>query len=392
MLNIALFGPPGAGKGTQSKLLLEKYNLTYISTGDILREEIVKQTALGKEAKEIIDKGGLVPDEIIVQIIEKKVTMNLDSRGILFDGFPRTVVQAYILEGLLLKLNSSLTCMLSLEVPKDELVTRMLERAKVSGRADDNLEVIKVRMQEYENKTKPVIDFYKAKGNYFPIKGVGNVEEIFEQLCKTIESTISLDYFNVVLLGKPGSGKGTQGEILAKNNNLVYISTGKLLRKEIAAGTDLGMIAKPYMERGEIVPDEIAIKLIERQIEKNPSASGFIFKGFPRTIVQAYILDGLLRRINSKVSLMLNIRLSTLDAIKRLNDRSKTERKRVYDTSTEMILNRLDEYEKKTKPVIEYYKKQSVFFESDGSGTEEEVNARLQEAIRKGIRQVRNGD
>jgi adenylate kinase len=392
MLNIALFGPPGAGKGTQSKLLLEKYNLTYISTGDILREEIVKQTALGKEAKEIIDKGGLVPDEIIVQIIEKKVTMNLDSRGILFDGFPRTVVQAYILEGLLLKLNSSLTCMLSLEVPKDLLVARMLERAKVGGRADDNLEVIEVRMQEYENKTKPVIDFYKAKGNYYPIHGVGEVEDIFEQLCKTIESTISHDYFNVVLLGKPGSGKGTQGEILAKNNNLVYISTGKLLRKEITAGTELGMIAKPYMERGEIVPDEIAIKLIERQIERNPSASGFIFKGFPRTIVQAYILDGLLRRINSKVSLMLNIRLSTLDAIKRLNDRSKTERKRVYDSSTEMILNRLDEYEKKTKPVIEYYKKQSVFFDSDGSGTEEDVNARLQEAIRKGIRQVRNGD
>lgn len=392
MLNIALFGPPGAGKGTQSKLLLEKYNLTYISTGDILREEIAKQTALGKEAKLIIDKGGLVPDEIIVQIIENKVTMNLDSRGILFDGFPRTVVQAYILEGLLLKLNSSLTCMLSLEVPEDELITRMLERAKTSGRADDNLEVIKVRMQEYDKKTKPVIDFYKGKGIYYPIKGVGNVEQIFEQLCKTIESTISQDYFNVVVLGKPGSGKGTQGELLARQNNLVYISTGKLLRREITAGSELGLAAKPYMERGEIVPDEIAIKLIERQIEKNPTASGFIFKGFPRTIVQAYILDGLLRRINSKVSLMLNIRLSTLDAIKRLNDRSKTEKKRVYDTTTEMILNRLEEYEKKTKPVIEYYKKQSVFFDVDGAGTEEEVNVRLQETIKKGIRQVRNGD
>jgi len=392
MLNIALFGPPGAGKGTQSKLLLEKFNLTYISTGDMLREEIARETPLGKEAREIIDRGGLVPDEIIVQIIEKKVIMNLDSRGILFDGFPRTVVQAYILEGLLLKLNSSLTCMLSLEVPNDELVTRMLERSKTSGRADDNLEVIKVRMQEYENKTKPVIDFYRAKGNYYPINGVGSVEEIFEQLCRTIDSTMKQDYFNVVLLGKPGSGKGTQGEILARNNDLVYISTGKLLRKEIAAGTDLGMAAKPYLERGEIAPDEIAIKLIERQIERNPSASGFIFKGFPRTIVQAYILDGLLRKINSKVSLMLNLRLSTLDAMKRLNDRSKTERKRVYDTSTELILNRLEEYEKKTKPVIEYYKKQSIFFEIDGAGTEDEVNSRLQEAIKKGVRQMRTGD
>jgi len=178
MLNIALFGPPGAGKGTQSKLLLEKYNLTYISTGDILREEISKKTPLGIEAKGIIEKGGLVPDDLIVQIIEKKVTMNLNTAGILFDGFPRTVVQAYILEGLLSKMNTSLTCMLSLEVPKDELINRMLERAKVGGRADDTMDVIKVRLEEYENKTKPVIEFYREKNKYFPIDGVGSVDTI----------------------------------------------------------------------------------------------------------------------------------------------------------------------------------------------------------------------
>ncbi|MDD3701732.1 MAG: adenylate kinase [Bacteroidales bacterium] len=200
------------------------------------------------------------------------------------------------------------------------------------------------------------------------------------------------DYFNVVLLGKPGSGKGTQGEILARNNNLIYISTGKLMREEIAANTELGRIAKPFLDKGEIAPDEIAIKLIERQIERNRTAYGFIFKGFPRTIVQAYILDGLLRRMNSKVSLMLNIRLSTLDAIKRLHDRSKTEKRRAYDTTTELILNRLDEYEKKTKPVIEYYKKQSIFFDVDGAGSEEEVNDRLQDKIKQGLRQVRNID
>jgi len=265
--------------------------------------------------------------------------MNINSGGILFDGFPRTVVQAYILEGLLLKMNTSLTCMLSLEVPNDMLMERMLERAKTSGRSDDNLEVIKVRLNEYENKTKPVIDFYQEKGKYFPINGVGTIDSIFKELCHTIDNTFKQDYFNVVLLGKPGSGKGTQGEI--------------------------------------------AIKLIEKKIERNPSAAGFIFKGFPRTIVQAYILDGLLRRMNSRVSCMLNLKLTTLEAIKRLNDRGKTDRKRPYDLSTDMILNRLDEYEKKTKPVIDYYKKQSVFFEVDGTGTEDEVNQRLEEAVRK---------
>jgi adenylate kinase len=389
MLNIALFGPPGAGKGTQSKLLLEKYNLTYISTGDMLREEIANQTDLGSEAKLIIEKGGLVPDEIIVQIIEKKVTMNLTSQGILFDGFPRTVVQAYILEGLLLKMNTKLTCMLSLEVPHDELVGRLLERAQSSGRSDDTIDVIKYRMQEYEDKTKPVINFYQEKGKYFPINGVGTVDDIFKMLCETIDNNYKQDYFNVVLLGKPGSGKGTQGEILASKHNLVYISTGKLLRKEIAADTEIGRIAKPYMDRGEIVPDELAIRVIEHKIERNPNAAGFVFKGFPRTIVQAYILDGLLRRLNSRVSCMLNLKLTTLEAIKRLNDRSKTDRKRLYDTSTEMILHRLEEYEKKTRPVIENYKKQSVFFEVDGAGSEEAVNVRLETAMQTAIKQVR---
>jgi adenylate kinase len=389
MLNIALFGPPGAGKGTQSKLLLEKYNLTYISTGDMLREEIGSQSELGLEAKAIIDKGGLVSDEIIVQIIEKKVTMNLNSNGILFDGFPRTVVQAYILEGLLLKMNTKLTCMLSLEVPEHLLLDRMLERGKTSGRADDNIDVIKVRMQEYEDKTKPVINFYKEKEKYFPVNGVGSVDDIFANLCDTIDKNHKQDFFNLVLLGKPGSGKGTQGEILAKKYNLVYISTGKLLRKEIKADTEIGRIAKPFMDRGEIVPDELAIRVIEHAIEKNPNAAGFVFKGFPRTIVQAYILDGLLRRINSRVSCMLNLKLSTLEAIKRLNDRSKTERQRLYDTTTEMILHRLDEYEKKTRPVIDNYKKQSLFFEVDGAGTEQDVNTRLQTSVETAMKLLR---
>lgn len=388
MLNIALFGPPGAGKGTQSKLLLEKYNLTYISTGDILREEIANETELGKEAKDIIGRGELVPDEIIVQIIEKKVTVNLETRGILFDGFPRTVVQAYILEGLLLKMNTSLTCMLSLEVPKEELMKRMLERGKTSGRSDDNREVIEYRLMEYENKTKPVANFYREKGKYYPINGVGSVDEIFQNLCYTIDKTFTHDYFNVVLLGKPGSGKGTQGDILAQKNKLIYISTGKLLRREIAADTDIGKIAKPYMEKGEIAPDELAIKLIEREIQKNPSAEGFVFKGFPRTIVQAYILDGLLRRLDTSISCMINIKLSTLDAMKRLNERSKTNKSRPYDHTMEMILNRLDEYEKKTKPVIEYYKRQNIYFEVDGGGTKENVYERLEHAVKEAYKKV----
>lgn len=190
MLNIAIFGPPGAGKGTQSQYLIEKYNLTYISTGDILRQEMADKTDLGLKAKNIIEQGGLVDNELIVLILERKLRSLPNQNGVLFDGFPRTVLQAYILEGLLLKLKTSLTCMLSLEVPNEELIKRLLERGKTSGRADDTLEVIENRLREYDEKTTPVADFYKEIGKYIPINGVGKIEDIFEKLAIEIQKAI----------------------------------------------------------------------------------------------------------------------------------------------------------------------------------------------------------
>lgn len=381
MLNIALFGPPGAGKGTQSKKILKKYNLTYISTGDMLRSEIAEGSDLGLEAKAIIEKGGLVSDELIVRIIEKKIKTDTNSRGILFDGFPRTTVQAYILAGFLLKFDSTLDCMVSLEAPDEELIERLLLRAKTSGRSDDTLEVIKVRLQEYNDKTKPVADFYDKKQKYHKINGVGEIDKIFEDIVDVIEKTRKKEFANIVLLGKPGSGKGTQGRMLADKHNLVYISTGNLLRQEIAKGTDIGKISEPYMQKGEIVPDEIPIKLIEREIENNRDANGFIFKGFPRTIVQAYILDGLLRREGMSVSGVIDMRVSTLEAVKRLSERAKTERVRPYDESTELIVNRLEQYSKKTVPVLDYYKKQEKYNSIKADSVMDEVFKLLSEEV-----------
>ncbi len=388
MLNIALFGPPGAGKGTQSKKLLEKYNLTYISTGDILRSEIVAKSELGLKAKSIIEAGGLVPDELVVQIIEKKIRENQNARGILFDGFPRTVVQAYILDGLLLKLNTNLDMMISLEVPEKELIDRLLLRAKTSGRTDDTLDVIKVRLNEYNEKTRPVADFYDDQKKYFKLNGVGELDEIFNNIVEVIEKNKSKEYTNIVLLGKPGSGKGTQGKLLADKHNLVYISTGKLLRKEIIDNTEIGRKAKPFMDKGEIVPDEIPIKLIADKIKENSNANGFIFKGFPRTVIQAYILDGLLQRVGMKVSNMIELKLSTLQAIKRLSDRGHdSEKGRPYDKSTDLIVNRLEQYNEKTEPVVDYYKKQNKYSKVNAEGEEEDVFERLSEKIEETLRQ-----
>lgn len=381
MLNLALFGPPGAGKGTQSKLLIEKYNLVYISTGDILRQEISEKTELGNQAKSIIDKGGLVSEDMIVQIIEKRISMNPHAKGILFDGFPRTVVQAYILEGLLLRLNTSLDCMISLEVPKDELLHRMLDRAKTSGRSDDNEEVIKVRLREYENKTLPVSEFYHERDKFFPVNGVGTVEDIFDRICGVIDKTQQNDLFNIVLSGPPGAGKGTQGQMLAKTFNLTYISSGHILRTQVSEDTELGRKAKEYIDKGDNVPDEIVVQVIDRTLKMHKNSRGFIFKGFPRTIVQAYILDGLLRKFDSSVTYAIDIRVPHLESVKRLLARAKTPRKRVYDENPEIIIHRLEEYELKSEPVAAYYKKQNSYIAVDGLGSSEDVYARLHDTI-----------
>ncbi len=389
MLNIALFGPPGAGKGTQSKNLIEKYKLAYISTGDILRNEIAENTKLGRKAKDIIERGELVSDEIIVQIIEGFIKSKTEINGVLFDGFPRTYVQAYILEGMLQRLDSSLSCMISLEVPQAELKRRILERAKISGRVDDTEEIIDNRFREYEKKTAPAARYYKERGIFNPINGLGTIDEIFKRIDLVVQNKLKDKLFNVVILGMPGAGKGTQSRRIADDLGLKFISTGKLLRKEMEAKTEIGEKVSGYMKKGDIVPDELAIQIIEREIDNNPNAKGFIFKGFPRTIVQAYILDGILRKMNSSVSLIVNLDISMLEAFKRLHGRGKTESSRTYDANPETIIHRIEEYEEITANVPEYYRKQINVIDIDGNGSSEEVYQRLIDTVDKASKTLR---
>lgn len=188
MLNIVLFGPPGAGKGTQSERLIEKYGLIHLSTGDIFRANIKGETALGKLAKSFIDKGQLVPDEVTINMLRSEVVKHANPKGFIFDGFPRTNAQAQALDEFLKEIGTSITVMLALEVEENELKERLKKRAEVSGRADDaNPEVIANRIKVYNSETAPVKDFYQHQNKFVAINGIGSIDEITNRLFEAID-------------------------------------------------------------------------------------------------------------------------------------------------------------------------------------------------------------
>lgn len=188
MLNVVIFGAPGSGKGTQSELIIKEYGLDHISTGEVLRAEIKGETELGKIAKNYIEKGQLVPDELIVDILAKVLDDKADSKGVIFDGFPRTIPQAKALKEMLNKRGTDVSVMLNLQVEEEELINRLLERGKVSGRSDDNLETIKSRLEVYHNQTAPLADYYVGEGKHVGIHGMGTIEEIFGRIKEAINN------------------------------------------------------------------------------------------------------------------------------------------------------------------------------------------------------------
>ena len=188
MFNLILFGPPGSGKGTQSERLVEKYGLVHLSTGNLLREEISQKTPLGLEAKSFVDKGQLVPDEVVIGMVDSYFDRHKDARGFLFDGFPRTVAQAVALDKLMELKETAINAVLALEVSEEELIKRLLNRGKTSGRSDDTAEdVIRQRFAVYNNETSPVADHYKKARKFHSIKGEGTVDEIFQSLKDAID-------------------------------------------------------------------------------------------------------------------------------------------------------------------------------------------------------------
>jgi len=390
MLNLILFGPPGAGKGTQSELLMSRYNLKYISTGELLRHEIKTGTPIGMEARKIIESGGLVDDELIIKIIGNALSSDSGYDGFLFDGFPRTYVQAYILDGLFTNFRTSLNKIFILDISDEECTKRLLQRAKEQDRADDNEVVIKKRLDEYHKKTLPLLEFYADTDKLARIDGIGTVNDVFDRINNYVIEEINKKPVNIMIFGYPGAGKTTQARKLAEEFNLTYISTSELLNNEIQSGSPLAQIIAPNLQKGLLVPDEIVIRLIEKKVkETDGNSRGFVFKGYPRTLVQAYILDGIMKKKNLAINCAINLQVPHLELIKRLDARSRTPKSMPYDSSAATIVARLEEHARYNDAVLNYYNKNNILMHIDGSGCVKDVYERLKEQVLKTIRSFR---
>lgn len=457
-MTIALIGPSGAGKGTQAIKLAAEYDLLHISTGDLFRESLDKRTALGLLAKRYMNQGDLVPDEVVDAMVEEWMWKVLPSKRILFDGFPRTKYQATSLDKLFRETDRYLEAIIYLKVPDEEIVRRLPGRVicrtcqapyhlefkppaidnicdichgDLYERADDRPDIIRARLKASHRTMGALVNHYQETGKLVIIDGAGTIEEVHRAVVDVVEalnrrearsatreeteqiqalkgnvaalsfeeSTHSLD---IVLLGGPGSGKGTQAEQLKQKLNLKHVATGDLFRENIKNETDLGKLAKTYMNRGELVPDDVTEAMVKDRLARPDFKDGFILDGFPRTISQAEALNVILTDLQRRLDGVFHIKVSDDEIVRRLSGRlicrdCQTPYHKEFnpptkedvcdacggelyqrdDDNPDTIRARLKTYHAQTAPLIGYYQETGLLIEIDGEGDMSEVKRRV---------------
>lgn len=462
-MNLAFIGPPGSGKGTQATLLWKDGHADYMGTGRLFRENLNHQSALGLLARDYMTRGELVPNEVVDAMVEEWLRKSNPSRPFILDGFPRTVDQARFLDRILEELNRPLDAVVYLHAGEDTIMRRLPRRlvcrdcqatyhpefhpparggacdecgGVLYRRDDDQSALISKRLQVYERFRGPVLRHYQRGARLILVRGEAGIEEVQEVLrgklndyakrgfsdvsvaelqglhipkTTTITPPVSsrkIQSPDLVLLGGPGSGKGTQAEFLCSKLNVPHISTGDLFRENMKKKTRLGRLVTDYMDAGDLVPDEITESMVEERLAREDTLEGFVLDGFPRTLPQAMALGEMLSHLKRRLAAVLYLDVSEETIIRRLSGRlicggcqapfhkdfhpPKTEghcdhcggpliqRK---DDNPETVRKRIRTYNSQTRSLVDYFEAAGVLHRIDGSGDPKAISAQMMKVV-----------
>jgi adenylate kinase len=460
-MNIALIGPSGVGKGTHAAALCARFNIHHVVTGELFRKNLETRSALGLLARRYMEQGELVPDEVVDAMIEEWCEQHPPERGILFDGFPRTVCQARFLDALLEQHHLPLDAVIYLRVPDGEIMRRIsgrlicrschapwhrtLHLPKVAGvcdlcggellpRPDDIPALISTRLRVFHRTTGLLLEHYAESGRLAIVSGEGSPAEVGERLEQFVaalerhEATfatraqaspiisaerlaqlpayLARASLDLVLLGGPGSGKGTQAERLCAELKLPHIATGDLFRDNLRQNTDLGRLARTYMDRGELVPDDVTEAMVEERLSRPDTHVGFVLDGFPRTLTQATALMDMVAQLHRRIAGVLYIKVSDAAIINRLSgrhicrqcqapyhlqfkpplkpgrcDTCGGELYQRADDNPNTVRARLVTFHGQTEPLIDYYRRAGLLHEIDGEGALIDISDRCLAAV-----------
>ncbi|PTX94318.1 adenylate kinase [Opitutus sp. ER46] len=461
-LNIALLGPTGAGKGTHAASLSARFHLNHVATGDLFRDNLESGTPLGRLAKKYMDVEELVPDEVVDAMVEEWCQRVPKERGLLFDGFPRTNAQARYFEAMLQRLGRTLDAVIYLDVPDPEVLRRLEGRrichrcqqpyhltanpprlagrcdecgAELYHRADDTAERVTARLRVFHRATDPVLDHFTAAGRLIIVSGEGSLNAVEDRLIRACEGLRNRAYGfatardraeiarppltspmaahvaratrDLVLLGGPGSGKGTQAVRLSTKLALPHIATGDLFRENLRQATELGRLAKTYMDRGDLVPDDVTEAMVAERLGRPDAREGFILDGFPRTRPQAQALTEMLTRLKRRLTAVVLINVSDQTLVDRISGRlicrscqapyhatfKPPHQAGVCDACGGELYQRSDDnpatvgarlvtYHHQTEPLIAYYRGLGLLREIDGEQPVDEITRQLLVALR----------
>ncbi len=461
-MNIALIGPSGVGKGTHATALCTRFHIHHVATGELFREHLNSRSALGLLARKYMEQGELVPDEVVDAIVEAWCEQHPPSQGILFDGFPRTTEQAHFLDDLLKRHHEPLDAVIYLRVPDDEIVSRLSGRlvcqkcqapwhatlhppktpdicdlcgGELHKRPDDIPALIAARLRVFHRTTGPLLEHYAAAGKLAIIDGEGSLDEVGVRLAEYV-AALELDVapfatreeaapiiaaerlsqlpthlartsLDLVLLGGPGSGKGTQAERLCAELKLPHIATGDLFRDNLRENTELGRLARTYMDRGELVPDDVTEAMVEDRLNRPDTNDGFVLDGFPRTLAQAAALMDMAARLHRRIAGVLYIKVSDEAIVGRLSgrlickkcqnpyhlqfkpplkegacDSCGGELYQRADDNPNTVKARLVTFHRQTEPLTDYYRRANLLHAIDGEGDLGGISQRCLEAIK----------